>query len=144
MVDLPKVNINVLLGQISPVHQQIKSKSPFFKSHVSSDTFFENKYGFRENSTAPQNTAPLTFHFQKRCFKTYRGDVSLQGPSVTDRLKSQFQARRVALGGLQTGLPKEKLKVLSEAESNEKLKGIRCTLSHNNIKLNCSQISNNI
>ena len=117
---MPRDDITYLLEKISPVLKQIKAgHTPLFESHVSATTFFENKYGFHEKSLS---TAPSVLLFQARGFKTYRGEVSFQGPTVTDRLKSKFQARRVAIGGLQSGFTKEKQKGLAEIEHNEKLK----------------------
>ena len=120
LLDLPKKDTNVLLNRISPVRQTVtKGNVSFLESHISADTFFENKYGFQEKGSPP----PLVLHFQKRMFKTYRGDITLEGATVTERLKSKFLARREKLGGLQSGSSKEKLRKIIEAEQNDKLKG---------------------
>ena len=95
--DLPKKDVEQLSKQISPIYKQIKeNRSPFFESHVSANTFLENKYGYPENL---QRTRQFTFCLQKRHFKTYRSDVNVvnQGPSVADRLRLKLQLRNETL-----------------------------------------------
>lgn len=89
--NLPKKDIEQLSKQISPIYRQIKErKSPFFESHVSANTFFENKCGYLENVG---RTRHFTLHLQRRHFKTFRSDINVQGPSVADRLRMKFQSR---------------------------------------------------
>jgi len=95
--DLPKKDIAWLSKQISPVFKQIKeNKSSFFESHVSGNTFLENKRGYPENV----RTRLFTFCSQKRHFKTFRSDINVQGPSVADRLKNKLKSRNDALGSI--------------------------------------------
>ncbi|KZS20222.1 ATP-dependent Zinc metalloprotease YME1 [Daphnia magna] len=67
-------DVNHLLEQISPVYRQCRARpASFSQSHVSANTFLENKQGYRENVCYHSLILP----FQIRTFKTYRsgGDV---------------------------------------------------------------------
>ncbi|KAK4023895.1 hypothetical protein OUZ56_009288 [Daphnia magna] len=94
-------DVNHLLEQISPVYRQCRARpASFSQSHVSANTFLENKQGYRENVCYHSLILP----FQIRTFKTYRsGDVNIQNTSVTERLRSKFQGgdvKRLALGNV--------------------------------------------
>jgi hypothetical protein len=83
------------------VYQQCRARpASFSESHVSANTFLENKQGFHTNL----DHHPLTLSFQIRTFKTYRsGDVNIQKSSVSERLRSKFQGsdvKRLALGSV--------------------------------------------
>ncbi len=92
-------DVNNLLEQISPVYRQCRARpASFSQSHVSANTFLENKQGIQTN------LSHHTFSFQIRSFKTYRsGDVNIQKSSVTERLRSKLQGsdvKRLALGNV--------------------------------------------
>ena len=94
-------DVNKLLEQICPVFQQCKARhASFSHSHVSANTFLENKQGFKNNTSHH----PVTLFFQIRTFKTYRsGDVKIQKATVTERLRSKLQGsdvKRLALGNV--------------------------------------------
>lgn len=113
--DLPRVSADQLMERISPVHQQIR-RSPFYESHISAATFSENKNGFRQRPP----TSSLTFHLQCRSFKTHRAVVE---PTITEQLRSRFQARRAGLEGHRTNIYREKMAAQADTESSDKLKG---------------------
>lgn len=100
-MDLSLKDVNNLLEQVSPVYQQCRSRpGSFMESHVSANTFLENKNGYH---SIPTNR-PFILPFQIRTFKTYRsGDVDERNSSMSARLRSKFQGsdvKRLALGNI--------------------------------------------
>jgi len=110
-VDLPRKDVESLIGKISPVYQQsrVKPSSFLFESHISANTFSENKRGIHQQASAPaQQTWAVRFIQQRssRGFKTHRSDINHQNPSVTERLRNKLLAmdnKRVALGSIHDG-----------------------------------------
>lgn len=103
--DLPRKDVNNLLEKISPVYEQCRVRpASFAESHVSANTFWENKRGLHQQATQ-QWTIRLvpSWQQQQRGFKTHRSDINHQNPSVTERLRSKLLAmdnKRVALGSI--------------------------------------------
>lgn len=107
-VDLPRKDVESLIGKISPIYRQSKMKPSSFllESHISANTFLENKRGIHQQA-APQQSWTVRFIQQhSRGFKTHRSDINHQNPSVTERLRNKLLAmdnKRVALGSIHDG-----------------------------------------
>ncbi len=91
-----------LLQKISPVYHQVKGRpSAFAESHVSAQSFWENKHGPQLRTCQISLDVPSRFH-QYRSFKTYRsGDIHMRNPTVIDRLRNKLTGNdpnRIALG----------------------------------------------
>lgn len=121
-------DVNHLLEQISPVYRQCRARpASFSQSHISANTFLENKQGYKENIFCH----PLILPFQIRTFKTYRsGDVNIQNKSVSERLRSKLQSgdvKRLALGHVNDMTARD-IKGLCQIQQCEITYLIHCTI----------------
>lgn len=146
-VEVSKLNLRSL--GLCPSCKLNTVENRWKRSYISASTFFENKYGFPErilrNHNSYVNNFPLFSHYllgsfsghqHVRTFKTVRGQntVGLNSQTLRPSTSGNFIDKFMTLRSWRE--PKDKTKLMNEAEQSEKLKVI---LTDNNLTVNDQQ-----